>query len=112
MLATALSELRKYRVGLTLAHQYLSQLDPFVRDAALGNAGTLISFRVGAPDAPVLAREFAPVFEATDLLSLPNHHAYTRLMIEGQVSRPFSFATYQRLQDIGACPRPRRGYGC
>ena len=110
-LATALSELRKYRVGLTLAHQYFSQLDPFVRDAALGNAGTLVSFRVGATDAPVLAREFAPAFDVADLLSLPNYHVYTRIMIAGQVSRPFSFSTYRDLADFGVHPEPKRGYG-
>lgn len=92
-LATMLSELRKYKVGLTLAHQYLSQLDSQVRDAALSNAGTLISFRLGAHDARYLAPEFAPVFEPVDLLSLPNHHVYLRLMIEGEVSRPFSART-------------------
>lgn len=92
-LATMLSELRKYKVGLTLAHQYLSQLDPQVRDAALSNAGTLVSFRLGAHDARYLAPEFAPVFEPVDLLSLPNHHIYLRLMIGGEVSKPFSART-------------------
>src|SRR5690606_36877040 len=110
LLAPALSELRKYRVGLTLAHQYFSQLDPFVRDAALGNAGTLVSFRVGAPDAPLLAREFAPVFDVHDLLSLPNYHVYTRLMISGQVSRPFSFSTYRELADHDKEPPLAMGY--
>ena len=92
-LATMLSELRKYRVGLTVAHQYLSQLDPQVRDAALSNAGTLICFRLGAHDARYLAPEFAPVFEPEDLLSLPNHHIYLRLIIDGEPSRPFSART-------------------
>jgi type IV secretory pathway TraG/TraD family ATPase VirD4 len=92
-LATMLSELRKYKVGATVAHQYLSQLDPQVRDAALSNAGTLICFRLGAHDARYLAPEFAPVFEPEDLLSLPNHHIYLRLMIDGEPSRPFSAKT-------------------
>jgi energy-coupling factor transporter ATP-binding protein EcfA2 len=92
-LATMLSELRKYGVGLVLAHQYFSQLETEIRDAVLGNAGTLISFRVGALDAPLLAREFSPVFEADDLLSLPNYHIYLKLMIDGEVSRPFSAVT-------------------
>jgi hypothetical protein len=89
-LATMLSELRKYRLNLILAHQYLSQLESEVRDAVFGNVGTFISFRVGALDAPTVARELAPKFEAEDLLSLPNFSVYLRLMIEGEVGRAFS----------------------
>jgi len=92
-LASMLSELRKYRVGLVLAHQYLSQLDEQVRDAVLGNVGTLVCFRVGAVDAEVLEKEFYPEFRTTDLVSLPNYHIYLRLMIDGRVSRPFSAET-------------------
>ncbi len=92
-LAGMLSELRKYRVGLTLAHQYLTQLELPVRDAVLGNVGTMICFRIGLADAEVLGREFAPTFSAGDLISLPNHHIYLKLMIDGVVSRPFSAET-------------------
>ena len=92
-LASMLSELRKYRVSLTLANQYFSQLDGPVRDAVVGNVGTLISFRVSAADAGYLAREFEPVFSSADLVSLPNFHIYLRLMIGGEVSRPFSART-------------------
>lgn len=93
-LVTMLSELRKYRVGLVLAHQYLGQLDEEVRDAVLGNAGTLISFRVGLADAELLEKEFAPEFSAYDLVNLPNYHVYLKLMIDGVVSRPFSAETF------------------
>ncbi len=89
-LANMLAELRKYGVGMVLAHQYLSQLDPAIGDAVLGNAGTLICFRVGAADASVLAREFQPIFSPADLLTLPNHAADLKLLIDGQPSRPFS----------------------
>ncbi len=92
-LATMLSELRKYRISLVLAHQYLSQLDEQVRDAILGNAGTIITFRVGAEDAEILEREFEPEFSATDLVSLPNYSIYLKLMVKGEVSRPFSADT-------------------
>jgi DNA helicase HerA-like ATPase len=92
-LATMLAELRKYRVPLILANQYLGQLDVAVRDAVLGNVGTLVCFRVSADDAAHLARELAPVFDAEDLVNLPNRHVYLRLMIDGQVSRPFSAET-------------------
>jgi len=88
-----LSELRKYRVNLTLTNQYLSQLDLSVRDSVLGNVGTLISFRVGPADAAVLGEEFAPEFSATDLMNLPNYHVYLKLMIDGVVSKPFSART-------------------
>lgn len=91
--ATMLSELRKYRVNMVLAHQYLAQLDAPVRDAIFGNVGTIISFRVGAHDAAFLAREFAPKFEAEDFISLPRFHVYLRLMIDGEMSKPFSATT-------------------
>ncbi len=89
-LATMLSELRKYRLSLILAHQYLGQLEPEIRDAVFGNVGTFIAFRVGALDAPTVARELSPRFEADDLLALPNFSVYLRLMIGGEPSRPFS----------------------
>lgn len=106
MLATMLSELRKYRVGLVLANQYLAQLDADVRDAVLGNVGTLVAFRLGAQDASFMEREFAPVFSATDLLSLPNHHVYLKLLIGGQVSRPFSAQTFGSLRDLPGYDQP------
>jgi hypothetical protein len=93
MLANMMSELRKYGIGLTLAHQYFHQLDPDIRHAVLGNAGTLISFRVGPEDASLLAKEFQPKFGVEDLLNLPNHAIYLRLMIDGAPSSPFSAAT-------------------
>jgi len=87
------SELRKFGVGLTLAHQHLSQLRPEVRDAILGNAGTVIAFRVGPHDADLLAREFHPTFTQHDLMNLRNHDIYLRLMIDGEPSVPFSATT-------------------
>ena len=87
------SELRKYKVGLVLAHQHLHQLDEGVRRGILGNVGTLISFRLGPEDAGVLAREFAPVFDAGDLMALPNYEIVLKLMIDGMPSRGFSGVT-------------------
>jgi type IV secretory pathway TraG/TraD family ATPase VirD4 len=92
-LANMLSEMRKYRLGFTVGHQYLHQLEPDVRHAVLGNAGTIVSFRVGAEDAPYLAREFTEVFDEIDLLQLPNHRIYLKLMIDGMPSLPFSAIT-------------------
>ncbi len=91
--ANMLSELRKYRVGFTVAHQYLHQLEPDIRHAVLGNAATVISFRVGAEDAPYLVREFVDRFEQIDLMQLPNYRIYLKLMIDGMPSKPFSAAT-------------------
>jgi Type IV secretory pathway, VirD4 components len=88
--ASMLAELRKYGVGLTLAHQHLHQLEPDVRHAVLGNAGTLIAFRVGAEDAPILASELQPTFGVLDLINLSNQNFYLKLMIDGAPSRPFS----------------------
>jgi len=91
--ANMLSEMRKFRVAFTVAHQFLQQLEPGTRHAILGNAGTVISFRVGAVDAPYLAREFNEAFDETDLMRLPNHTVYIKLMIDGVPSLPFSAVT-------------------
>lgn len=91
--ANMLAELRKYAVSVTAAHQFRQQVPPDIRHAVLGNAGTLISFRLGAQDAALTAREFAPVFSAHDLLTLANHDIYLKLMIDGAPSAPFSATT-------------------
>ena len=88
--ATMLPELRKMGVGLVLAHQHLHQLHPDVLHAVLGNAGSLISFRVGPEDAGLIAQQLIPAFEVPDLLNLPNHRFYARMMIHGEPSQPFS----------------------
>ena len=92
-LANMLSELRKYRLGLVLAHQYLSQLDLQVRDAILGNVGTILSFRLGLFDAEILENEFKPEISAIDLISLPNYHIYLKVMIDGKVSSAKTLGT-------------------
>ncbi|MEI7689266.1 MAG: CxxC-x17-CxxC domain-containing protein [Candidatus Nomurabacteria bacterium] len=95
--ANILSEARKYRLNLTVAHQYTAQLEnkdgSKVRDAVFGNVGTMIIFRVGADDADFLEKEFEPEFMAQDLVNLPNYHIYLKLMINGVTSRPFSATT-------------------
>jgi hypothetical protein len=91
--ATILSEARKYRLGLTVANQYLAQLDEDTAAALWGNVGTLVSFQVGAADAEPLATEFGGDLQAQDLLRLPKYHAYARLLIDGSPSRPFSLRT-------------------
>lgn len=95
--AGILSEARKYRLNLTVAHQYTAQLiadkNSSVRDAIFGNVGTMIVFRVGADDAKFLEKEFDPEFTPQDILSLPNYKVYLKLMIDGVSSRPFSAKT-------------------
>jgi hypothetical protein len=91
--ATILSEARKYRLNLILAHQYISQLSESgnekIRNAIFGNAGTILSFRVGSDDATVLAKEFAPIFEPQDLISLDRFQIALSLSIHDKKSKAF-----------------------
>lgn len=95
--AGILSEARKYRLNLTIAHQYTAQLttkdSSAMRDAVFGNVGTMIVFRVGADDAEFLEKEFEPEFTPQDIVNLPNYKVYLKLMIDGVTSRPFSAKT-------------------
>jgi hypothetical protein len=96
--ATILSEARKYRLSLTMAHQYVGQLtigqnDTSLRDAVFGNVGSMVSFQVGSDDAEDLSLQFEEMVSPKDILSLPKYHAYIRLMIDGIPSKPFSVAT-------------------
>jgi len=88
--ANILSEARKYRLNLILANQYITQIDEKVRDAIFGNAGTIISFRVGAMDAEFLEKEFMPVFVQNDIVNLPKYNIYLKLMIDGIAGDAFS----------------------
>ncbi len=91
--ADILSEARKYKLNLTVAHQYIEQMEEEVRAAVFGNVGTMISFRVGAYDAEVLEKEFAPQFTAEDIVNLGQFQLYLKLMIDGVSSQPFSART-------------------
>ncbi len=88
-----LSEARKYRLDLTMAHQYMDQLDEHVRAAVIGNVGSIVTYRVGSTDAEILGKEFAPIFTEEDLINLPKYNVYLKLMIDGVASRPFSAVT-------------------
>ncbi len=96
--ADILSEARKYKLNLTIAHQYIEQMPEEVRDAVFGNVGTMIVFRVGAFDAEVLEKEFAPVFTAEDIVNLGFAQIYLKLMIDGLTSKPFSATTLPPLE--------------
>lgn len=91
--ADILSEARKYRLALTVAHQYIEQMSDEVRAAVFGNVGTMVSFRVGSYDADVLEKEFAPMFTAEDMVNLGFAQIYLKLMIDGVSSQPFSATT-------------------
>ncbi len=88
--ADILSEARKYKLSLTIAHQYIEQMPDEVRSAVFGNVGTMITFRVGATDGEVLEKEFIPTFTQEDLVNLGRYQMYLKLMIDGVSSRPFS----------------------
>ena len=91
--ADMLSEARKYGLSLFLAHQYIEQMHEKIRSAIFGNVGTMITFRVGSTDAEVLAKEFQPVFNESDMVNLPKYAMYIKLMIDGATSKPFSANT-------------------
>lgn len=97
--ADILSEARKYRLNLIIAHQYIEQLPENVVAAVFGNVGTLINFRVGAADAEMIVKEFTPTFTEEDLVNLPSFNVYLKLMIDGVSSDPFSAATLPPLFD-------------
>ncbi|PIP86424.1 hypothetical protein COV42_02925 [Candidatus Campbellbacteria bacterium CG11_big_fil_rev_8_21_14_0_20_44_21] len=102
--ADILSEARKYKLNLTIAHQYIEQMSEEVREAVFGNVGTFITFRVGAYDGEVLEKELAPEFTIEDLVNLGKYQMYLKLMIDGVGSRPFSAV------GLAPFPPPRVSY--
>lgn len=96
-IAIILSEARKYKLCLTMAHQYVGQLvksnDTAIRDAVFGNVGTMIAFRIGPDDAELLAKQFAPVFNEYDLINIPKFNAYLKLLIDNQNPPAFNIVT-------------------
>ena len=89
-ISTILSEARKYRLDLIIAHQFIKQLKENIRDAVFGNVGSIISFRIGPDDAEFMKNKFEPVFTPQDLISIDNLNAYVNLLIGGQTTRPFN----------------------
>jgi len=92
-IATILSEARKYRLSLNVAHQFIAQLNENIRNAIFGNVGTKCVFRVGIDDAAFLEKQFAPTFTASDIAGLDNFHAYVSLLVDGRPVTPFNIKT-------------------
>lgn len=89
-ISSILSEARKYKLGLTIAHQFIAQIDEGIRNAVFGNVGNMAAFRVGPDDAAFLEKQFAPTFSANDLMNIENFNAYVRILANGVPTPPFS----------------------
>ncbi|OGG54228.1 hypothetical protein A2851_01000 [Candidatus Kaiserbacteria bacterium RIFCSPHIGHO2_01_FULL_53_29] len=92
-IATILSEARKYKLSLTIAHQFIAQLEEDIRDSVIGNVGTKAAFRIGTQDAEFLEKQFTPIFMQQDLENLPNRTAVLSLLVNGVPARPFTIQT-------------------
>ncbi len=92
-ISAILSEARKYKLGLTVAHQFIAQLDEDIKNAVFGNVGSIAAFRVGPDDASALEHQFQPVFDAHDMMGIPNRNAYVRVLADGTPTKPFSLKT-------------------
>ena len=93
-IATILSEARKYRLCLIIAHQFIGQLTEEIREAVFGNVGSMATFRVGAEDAEFLIKQFEPTFDSNDLINIDNFNAHIKLMINNETSTAFNLLTY------------------
>ncbi len=89
-IAVILSEARKYRLSLTIAHQFIAQLEDKIKDAVFGNVGSMAVYRVGTEDAEFLVKQFEPTFTVKDIINLDNFNAYVRMLANGRPSKPFS----------------------
>ena len=92
-IATILSEARKYRLSLIMAHQFIGQLTDEIRKAVFGNVGTIASFRIGREDTEIMEKQFDPVFSAYDLTNIENYRAVVRMLSMGKTLKPFDIAT-------------------
>jgi hypothetical protein len=93
-IAQILSEARKYRLNLVIAHQFIAQLKEEISKAVFGNVGSICSFRIGAEDAEFVEKQFEPIFDANDLMNVDNRNCFMKLLIQSQVVLPFNMKTY------------------
>ncbi|OIO43665.1 MAG: hypothetical protein AUJ41_04795 [Candidatus Pacebacteria bacterium CG1_02_43_31] len=106
--AVILSEARKYRLNLIVANQFVGQIDEDVKNAVFGNVGTMISFRVGVPDANFLQHEYAPVFNEGDLTNIEKYHVYIKTIVNNEPVPPFSMSLAKDMDDIKARMNPKQ----
>ena len=93
-IAQILSEARKYKLVLILAHQFIAQLKEEISKAVFGNVGSMVSFRVGPEDAEFLEKQFAPVFTANDLVNVDNYNCFAKILVNNVLAKPFNMKTY------------------
>ena len=105
--ATILSEARKYHLNLTVANQFIGQMDDEVKNAVFGNVGTLISFRVGVTDASYMQREYQPVFGESDLINIERFHAYMKTIVDNEPVPPFSVDMTKDIKKFKAGANPK-----
>ena len=105
--AQILSEARKYRLNLTVANQFIGQIDEEVKNAIFGNVGTIASFRVGVSDANYLQHEFQPTFGEADLINVERFHAYVKTLIDGEPTTPFSMDLTRDIEEEKRRENPR-----
>jgi hypothetical protein len=99
-IASILSEARKYRLSLTVAHQYISQLQENIRDAVFGNVGSMAIYRTSPEDAEFLESKFKPTFSASDIIKLDNFNSYVNMLVNGVPTKPFSMTSHFSLLGI------------
>jgi len=92
-ISSILSEARKYKLSLNIAHQYIKQIDEGIKDAIFGNVGSMAVFRVGQEDAEFLKSQFEPTFTAQDIASIDNRNAYLKMLVDGEPQKPFNIRT-------------------
>lgn len=93
-IASILSEARKYRLSLTIAHQYIEQIEENIRNAVFGNVGSMVVYRVSSENADVFAKQFDPVFTPSDIIKLENYNSYVKMLVRGMPEKPFNMKAY------------------
>ncbi|MDP4033972.1 MAG: TraM recognition domain-containing protein, partial [Pseudorhodobacter sp.] len=100
-IASILSEARKYKLSLTVAHQYISQLEEKIRDAVFGNVGSMVIYRISSEDATYVEPKFKPTFMASDIMKLENFNSYVKMLVSGMPVKPFSMTSHFSLTPKG-----------